>query len=156
MHQPTDAARVMQENLDKMRAEAAERAKVEQAAEERRLAREQAYKEEARQQEDALVQRVEDIATREALLEHIRRMRAGPPAPPAPPPLTEAARKRLEEEQEAGRRAAAAFQTGRAQEAGIEKREAEKLGRMEEVVHPNPTQQQQFPATGTTRGKRKG
>jgi hypothetical protein len=43
----------------------------------------------------------------EALLEHIRRMRAGPPAPP---PLTEAMRKRLEEEQEAGRRALAIHQ----------------------------------------------
>jgi hypothetical protein len=100
----------MQESLDRMQAEATERAKVKQAAEERRLAREDADKEEARRQGDAFVHRIEDVQTREALLEHIRRMRAGPPEPPAPPPLTEAARKRLEEEQEAGRRAAAAHQ----------------------------------------------
>jgi hypothetical protein len=42
------------------------------------------------------VQRIEGVPTREALLEHVRRTRAGPPAPPAPPPLTEAMRKRLE------------------------------------------------------------
>jgi hypothetical protein len=76
--QPTDAARVMQESLDKMRVEAAERAKVEQAAEERRLARAEADKVEARRQEEAFVQRIDDVPTREALLEHIRRMRAGP------------------------------------------------------------------------------
>jgi hypothetical protein len=31
----------------------------------------------------------------------------------------------------------------------------EKQGRLKKVVHPNPTQQQQFPATKATRGKRK-
>jgi hypothetical protein len=108
--QPTDAARAMQESLDRMRVEAADRAKDKQAAEERRLAREEADKVEARRQEEAFVQRIEDVQTREALLEHIRRMRAGPPAPPAPPPLSDAARKRLEEEQEAGRKALAAHQ----------------------------------------------
>jgi hypothetical protein len=100
----------MQESLEKMGAAAAARAKVQQAAEERRLARQAIDREEARAQEDAFVARIEDVLTREALLEHIRRMRAGPPAPPAPPPLTEAARKRLEEEQEAGRRALAVHQ----------------------------------------------
>jgi hypothetical protein len=105
--QPMDFAKAMQENLERMRADAAERAKVTQAVEERRLAREAADQEEARRQEDAFVQRIEDIPTREALLEHIRRMRAPPPAPPVPPPLSDAARKRLEEEQEAGRRALA-------------------------------------------------
>jgi hypothetical protein len=110
LDRPPNAARVMQENLEKMRAEAAERAKDKQVAEEWRLSREEADKEEARRQEDAFVRGIEDVPTREALLEHIRRMRAPPPAPPAPPPLSEAARKRLEEEQEAGRRAAAAQQ----------------------------------------------
>jgi hypothetical protein len=104
LDQPTDSARTMQESLEKMRAEAAERAQAKQVAEQRRLARAEADKEEARRQEDAFVRGIEDVQTREALLEHIRRMRAGPPAPPAPPPLTEAMRKRLEEEQEAGRR----------------------------------------------------
>jgi hypothetical protein len=108
--QPMDFAKAMQDNLERMRADAAERAKVEQVAEQRRLAREAADKEEARRQEEAFVRGIEDIPTREALLEHIRRMRAGPPAPPAPPPLSEAARKRLEEEQEAGRRALAVHQ----------------------------------------------
>jgi hypothetical protein len=107
---PTDSARTMQESLEKMEAAAAERAKTKQAAEERRLAREEADKEEARRREDAFVARIEDVQTREALLEHIRRMRAGPPEPPAPPPMTEAMRKRLEEEQEAGRRALAIHQ----------------------------------------------
>jgi hypothetical protein len=107
---PTAAVRAMQDSLDRMRVEAAERAKVQQAEEERRLARAEADKEEARRQEDAFVARIEDVTTREAMLEHIRRMRAGPPVPPAPPPLTEAMQKRLDEEQEAGRRALAAHQ----------------------------------------------
>jgi hypothetical protein len=97
----------MQESLEKMGTAAAERATVTQAAEERRLAREAADQEEARRQEDAFVRGIEDIPTREALLEHIRRMRAPPPEPPAPAPLTEAMRKRLEEEQAAGRAALA-------------------------------------------------
>jgi hypothetical protein len=111
--QPTAAAKAMQESLDKMRAEATERAQAKQVAEERRLAREEADREEGRRQEDAFVARIEDVTTREAMLDHIRRMRAGPPEPPAPPPLTEAARKRLEEEQEAGRRALAVHQARR-------------------------------------------
>jgi hypothetical protein len=106
-----------QENLDKMRAEAAERAQAQQATEERRQARDEADKVEARRQEDAFVARIGGDLTREALLEHIRRMRADKPEPPAPPPLTDAARKRLEEEQEAGRRALARYQAREPQPA---------------------------------------
>jgi hypothetical protein len=63
---PTDLAKAMQENLEKMRAEAAERAQAKQVSEQRRLAREEADKEEARRQEDAFVHRIEDVQTREA------------------------------------------------------------------------------------------
>jgi hypothetical protein len=165
--QPTDFAKAMQENLERMRADAAERAKVTQAVKERRLAREEADKEEARRQEEAFVRGIEDIPTREALLEHIRRMRAGPPAPPAPPPLNEAARIRLEQEQEAGRRALAHHQAFAASHGSSENfqevprvekseavlRQAQEQDQMEEAVYP--TQQQQFSVTRATRGRRK-
>jgi hypothetical protein len=44
LDQPTDSARTMQESLEKMRAEAAERAQAKQVAEQRRLARAEADK----------------------------------------------------------------------------------------------------------------
>ena len=60
---PTAAVRAMQESLQKMEAAAAERAQAKQAAEQNRLAREAADKVEARRQEDAFVQRIDDIPT---------------------------------------------------------------------------------------------
>jgi hypothetical protein len=147
-----DQAQAMQENLERMRVAAAEDAKVKQVVEDRRLAREKADQEEARRQEDNFVARIEDITTREAMLDHIRRMRAPPPAPPAPPPLTEAMQKRLEQEQAAGRAALAAHQAFAASHGlempGTEKRKAE-------MIHPNPAQQEPFLDTRATRGKRR-
>ena len=157
----TDSLNANQQRLERLRAEAKEQEAARQAAEERRLAREAADREEAKKQEQEYLERVMERSpdSREALVNRIRQMREDVPKQPAPPPLTEAARKRLEEEQEAGRRALAFHQAEqeRARDARIaaEKAEAEKLGHMEPVITPNPTQQEVFPAVKATLGKRK-
>lgn len=98
--------------------------------------------------------------TRDELLERIRRLREDVPVGPlGPPPPSEAMRKQIEIEQEAGRQAVKAAEeqaerTRLAREevaADIRKRE----GTMQEVHHPNPGMDEQFPANKATLGKTK-
>jgi len=98
--------------------------------------------------------------TREMLLERVRQMREDRPAETyGPPPPSEYMKKQIEIEQEAGRQAVKAAEeeyernkeAREAAAADIRKRE----GTMQEVHHPNPGMEEQFPANKATLGKTK-
>lgn len=139
-------------------------------SEARRLEREQARAEAERKrrtvERDEEILRVEDEAiekvglissdeTREHLLDRIREMReTGTQEPPPPPPLTERMRQQLEAEQAAGRaaveKAEAEMEHARAMRERNEAEERARSGFMTPVHHPNPSQDEQFPANKAT------
>lgn len=153
----TDSVKAMQKHLDKTRAEAKQVAQAKQAVVDRQAEQKKRHDEKADQQEVEFIEgvnKISDIETREILMERIASMREDKPEPPRPMALTEAMRVRLEAEQEAGRRAVAFHQAelDRTQAARIEMQrlDAERQGRMNPVVHPNPTQNEKFPVSKAT------
>lgn len=99
-------------------------------------------------------------ATRESLLQRIRDMREEVVAqPPAPPPMTDYQKQQLALEQKAG--ADGVKKAEEEQKRNLEARqkaEAEakaREGSMTLVHHPNPGQEEQFPAQNATLGKKK-
>lgn len=102
-----------------------------------------------------------DITTRDILLERIRKMRdeGKKPKEPEYPPLTPDQQAQLEREQAAGRAAVARAEALEAanRERWIREEAAEraKQAQLNPVVHPNPSQTDMYPTTGSTLGKRK-
>jgi len=151
------------ERAAKIRAEAAQRER--EQAEVDRLKQEYAAKQEAeaRKVEDDDIEKASLLTgdeTREQLHDYIRKMREEKPAePPPPPPRTEGMMKELNAEQEAGRAAVAKAEAANAynREAGEKARaeQAAREGSMVPVFHPNPSQDQQYPAAKATLGKPK-
>ena len=98
--------------------------------------------------------------TRDQLLDRIREMRENPPKPPEPMShMTDYQKSQLELEQKAGADAVKQAEKGFADAAEHRKKvEEERLARegtMTGVHHPNPGQNEQFPAQNATLGKRK-
>jgi hypothetical protein len=146
-----------------MEAAAAERAKQVQAEEARRQQRQETAAKEARQDEDAFIERVtklSDPISRDALLQRIRDMRNETGEKPyKPPPVHPNIMAQTEREQEQGRiaqqQAQARYDAQQALRIAQQKEDAEKQGSMTPVAHPNPTQNEQFPASKATLGKTK-
>ena len=144
-----------EERREKMKAEAAA-VEAPQENEREKTARERDI--EFLEQQVSLVKQTD---TRDVLLERIRRMREEKPQEYVPPPLSPAMQAKLEREQEDGRKAVAAVEAE--QEANREiwrkQQEEERLrGNVPELVplvYPNPTQDDQYPASNATLGKRK-
>ena len=114
----------------------------------------------ARVEEAKNVEIVASGETREHLLDRIRSMRNEQPAEtPAPPPLTERMLAELNAEQTAGRNAIQRAEEMMAYNRKIADQvalaERERLGEMVPVYHPNPAQNEQYPASGATLGKKK-
>jgi hypothetical protein len=156
-----DSQMYHEEQQDSIRAELAETDRLKSEAD----AKQQQHQ--AEQQQRALeaeqeslrksVALVKNTDTRDMLLERIRKMREEKPPEYRPPPLSEADRKRLAEEQEAGRQAVARAQAevDRLREQREQRERAERIreGEMVPVHHPNPGQDEQFPASKATLGK---
>lgn len=161
---PTHSITSAKERAAKIRAEAAQRER--ELAEADRLKQEYAAKQEAeaRKVEDDDIEKASSLLTgdetREQLHDYIRKMREEKRAEPSPPPpRTEGMMKELSAEQEAGRAAVAKAEAANAyNREASEKAKAEQAARegsMVPVFHPNPGQDQQYPAAKATLGKPK-
>jgi hypothetical protein len=151
------------ERAARIRAEAAQHEREQAEAEKKKVAHAAKQDAEARKvavddmEKTALISSDE---TREHLLERVREMRNETTAsePPAPPPLTAGMQEALSAEQAAGRAAVAKVeaeqQRGREMRQKVEAEERERLGTMAPVHHPNPGQNEVFPANKATLGKR--
>ena len=149
------AAMIREESarIEREQAEAAEHQKAHRAKQEV----------ETRKQADEDLNRaaasISELESREQLLGEIRRMREEKPVEIAPVAhRTERMIQELNAEQEAGRAAVAKAEAererNRANAARIEADERERLGTMQAVHHPNPGQNEVYPASGATLGKR--
>jgi hypothetical protein len=167
----TDSIISAEERAKAIRAEAAKIAK-EQAAEAERQAAHQARQDaKARDVEEEDIKKVADvvggiygeIGTRDQLLDRIRAMREDVPKEPERVGYrTQRQLDELKAEQEMGRamvaKAEAEIEWGRevrrkmAEEDALRQRAKEEL-RMQQVVHPNPGMNQEFPAQKATLGK---
>ena len=161
-------------NTDSVDAMAERKAKIREESE--RIEREEAKAAERRQEVQAVQDLKADNAevkflkeqsalvsqddTREMILDRIRQMRDDvPKGPPKPPPISEFMRQQIEIEQEAGRAAVKRAQEEMDRNRGIREQAArqqrEYEGHMEPVHHPNPGQNEMFPASKATLGKPK-
>jgi hypothetical protein len=102
---------------------------------------------------------VREGETREMLLNRIRRMREEKPRVIEPPPLSPEMQAQLDREQAAGRAAVAKAEAEHAKYRELWHKEEEDEKRrqpeLNPLQHPNPSQEEQYPATGATLGKRK-
>jgi hypothetical protein len=105
---------------------------------------------------------VKETDTREMLLERIRQQRAATPKEvedDQPGYRSEGMQKQFELEQETGRKAVAAEEARQEQQREIwrkqDEEERKRQGTMETVHHPNPGQDEQYPADKATLGKTK-
>ena len=142
------------EEAERVRQETEERLKLEEAAREARI-----REEEAKQLTDK-ANLLSDIPNREILLDKIRKMREqGKPQEAVYPPLSPDQQARLDKEQADGRAAVAKAEAmaaeNRERAAKVEAEERARQAQMTPVVHPNPSQNEVFPATGATLGKRR-
>lgn len=155
---PTDSVTAAQQRRARMEKEAVELLKAKQEAEERRLERERKHNEEARRQEDEYVMSQSSGETREHLLARILAMRdQDKPEPPKPVGRTPEQQRIYELQQEEGRRcvalAEAKLKANLEAKLKREREEAAQQAHTVPVVHPNPTMDEQFPATKATLGK---
>jgi len=150
------AAMIREESarIEREQAEAAEHQKAHRARQD----------EEGRKQADADLNRaaasISELESREQLLGEIRKMREDKPVEVAAVAhRTERMIQELNAEQEAGRAAVAKAEAERERNRGIatkiEDDERKRLGTMTPVHHPNPGQEEQYPASGATLGKKK-
>jgi hypothetical protein len=155
-----DSVELAKARLAKLREESDQINKAEASAEEKRQ-EQQAVRNTAIGNADAdmlerQAYRLSDLGTRDQLLERVREMRLETPAntPPPPPPMTEFQKQQLAIEQQAGRDAVAKaekqLEEARAwrEKMAAETRASE--GRMAEVHHPNPGQNEVFPTSKAT------
>lgn len=161
MARDTDSLQHHEDRRARMKAEykqeVEKRAQVEAMEQAQQVDRDQTTRESEIKYLEQQVTLVQNIDSRDMLLERIRRMREPPPPPPGPPPRTKAQQEELEREQANGMAAVAKNKEAeeRSQPAWreAEAEERKRLGTMETVHIPNPSQNEQFPASGATLGK---
>jgi hypothetical protein len=104
---------------------------------------------------------VKQTDTRDVLLERIRRMREEKPPVYEPPPLSPAMQAQLEREQAAGRAAVANNEAMEEANREISRKQQEeerlrnRVPELIPLIYPNPSQDEQYPASGATLGKTK-
>jgi hypothetical protein len=154
---PTDSVVSAIDRMEQMEAEAAEKLKIAQEAEGRRLQREEEATKQARKEEDEFVDKLSKLSdpqSREELLDRIRAMRAEKPKPYVPPPVSPAIAEQTRLEMEVGARNQAKVQ------AMMEANQAERMAALKEdearngtnvpVYHQNPTMNEKFPTIKST------
>lgn len=146
--------RAESERIERQQAEAAEHQKAHRAKQDAEIQRQ------ADEDLNRAAASISEIESREQLLGEIRRMREDKPE--EPPPVVHRTERMIQElnaEQEAGRaavaKAEAEQQRNRELVARIAEEERQRLGTMQPVHHPNPSQDEQYPASGATLGKKK-
>jgi chromosome segregation ATPase len=155
----------VKERLANLRAET-ERSEREQAEAKakQKIVEDQKHQEARQAAAEADIERVTrsvtDIKTREQLLEHIRQMREEKPTEVIPVPhRTPRQMEEYNAEMEVGRAAVAKAEAQMAYNREVQRKIAEEQaareGTMETVHRHNPSQTEQFTATGATLGKRR-
>lgn len=157
MSDPTDSVINAAERTGKMITEAQRLADLAKDAEKRRLERMKLEEAETHVSEREWLNRVGAASGKEAreyLEERYRAIRADKPEPPKPMSMNERQRAQLAEEQEAGRKAAAyhknELEMHQAARLAAQAAEAATQAMLVPVTHPNPGQDQQFPASKAT------
>jgi hypothetical protein len=153
-----------EERHAKMQQEAAAQHRSDEEAEEKReltqAERDRKTREAENQELAQYAGLVKENETREMLLDRIRKMRENPPKEPDPPTFrSDGLQKEFDAEQEAGRKAVAAAEQEQERNRELwrkhEAEERKRQGEMNPVHHPNPSQDDQYPASQATLGKRK-
>jgi hypothetical protein len=154
-----------EERRARMQAESDEQAMEREAIEEERKEKQGERERKATEEETRLLTEqaslIKDGESRDQLLERIRQLReqAKPPGPPAPLGISAYQQSIREIEEEAGRQAVARAEANmvewRKNQEAAEKERLKREGEMQEVRHPNPSMQEQFPTQGPAMGKKK-
>lgn len=156
---PTESILSAAERTVKYKAEVAKQAEEAKAAQAQRAEWQRRIDAETRQQQDALLENIGQHTGDEALAlihDHIRKMREEPAPAPVRMPLTDRMREKLEAEQAYGRmiveRNRVEMEASQALRFKRQQEEAAKQPMLTPVIHPNPGQDEQFPAAKSTLG----